>query len=242
MANWQSAKLLESKMVAREVKALKFSASSWVKHESGQHYDIRLTSEGGYQAERSYSVASPPEERGIVEFGIQLLKNGEVSPYLFELKPGEEIEIRGPIGGHFVWNVQMPGPLVLIGGGSGMVPLMCMLRHHENNLAFSKREVIFLVSARTIDHVLYREELERATEKDLRLKVVFTITDSPPSDWGGYKRRIDREMLREVLGHLIGKTPMIYVCGPTPFVEAAAKNLVILGFNSHEVRTERFGG
>ncbi len=240
MINWKTATLIDSKMVAVNVKSLTFEAPDISTHQAGQHYDIRLTSEDGYQAERSYSVASPPEQKNL-EFGIELLENGEVSPFLYQLKNDDQIEMRGPIGGHFVWNTSMPGPLVLIGGGSGMVPLMCMLRHHLNQNDL-QREVIFLVSARTLERVLYKEELQACQKKDPNLKLIYTLTSSTPPNWTGYKRRVDQEMLQETIGHLKGKMPMIYVCGPTPFVEAVANNLVTIGFNPHEIRTERFGG
>lgn len=240
MANWQKTTLQKAEMIAADVKALTFRASSWTRHEAGQHYDIRLASSGGYQPERSYSIASPPEEEDIVEFGIQLLENGEVSPYLFELKAGEQVEIRGPVGRHFTWNVNMPGPLVLIGGGSGMVPLMSMLRHYVRH--GGKREIIFLASARTIDHVPYKSELEEIAKKFLNVNVVYTITDTQPPGWRGYSRRVDEPMLREALGSPAGTMPMIYVCGPTPFVETGANLLMRIGFNSRQIRTERFGG
>ncbi|HEY4510486.1 MAG TPA: FAD-binding oxidoreductase [Candidatus Paceibacterota bacterium] len=243
MAIWKVATLKESHMVAANVKSLTFTLSQWEGHMAGQHYDIRLTSPSGYQAERSYSAASAPEDEGIVEFGIQLLENGEVSPYLFELKAGEQIELRGPIGGHFIWDVKMPGPLVLIGGGSGMVPLVSMLRHHlKHREDVGQRDIVFLISARTIDHILYREELEKFSKNDSRLKIIRTLTDVQPKGWQGYSRRIDKEMLKETVGSLMGAMPMVYVCGPTPFVESVANNLLETGFNSHEIRTERFGG
>lgn len=238
---WQVVTLKQSEMVASDVKALTFEVPSWVKHQAGQHYDIRLTSEDGYQAERSYSIASAPEQEGEMEFGIQLLENGEVSPYLFQLKPGDQVEIRGPIGRHFVWNVEMDGPLVLIGGGSGMVPLMAMLRHHLNHQD-DKREIIFLISAQEVERVLYKDELAADQNRDHNLKVVMTLTNSVPPGWTGYMRRVDQQMMEEVFGHLKGKEPRIYVCGPTPFVEVVANDLVKVGFVSGAIKTERFGG
>ena len=243
MADWNVATLQKSEMTAVNVKALSFSVENWQKHEAGQHYDIRLTSETGYQAERSYSIASPPEERGAVELGIQLLDDGEVSPYLFQMRAGDQLELRGPIGGHFVWDISMPGPLALIGGGSGMVPLMAMLRHHVRNLDKDRgREIAFLVSSRTIDHVLYRPELETIQKQDPNFRLALALTDMSPEGWSGYTRRVDETMLREVFGPMLGKMPMMYVCGPTPFVEVVANGLVAIGFNPHEIKTERFGG
>ncbi len=238
---WQAVTLKHSEMVASDVKALTFEVKNWVRHQAGQHYDIRLTAEDGYQAERSYSIASAPEKEGEVEFGIQLLENGEVSPYLFQLKPGDQVEIRGPIGRHFVWGTEMDGPLVLIGGGSGMVPLMAMLRHHFNQ-SDDRREIIFLVSAQDIGRVLYKDELAADPNRDHNLKVVMTLTNSAPPGWSGYKRRVDQEMMEEVFGHLKEKNPWIYVCGPTPFVEEVAGDLVTMGFEEERIKTERFGG
>lgn len=238
---WQGVTLKHAEMVASDVKGLTFEVPNWMKHQAGQHYDIRLTSEDGYQAERSYSIASSPEKEGEVEFGIQLLENGEVSPYLFQLKPGDQVEIRGPIGGHFVWGVEMDGPLVLIGGGSGMVPLMAMLRHHFNHPG-DTREIIFLVSAQDIGRVLYKDELAADQNKDHNLKVVMTLTAIAPPGWDGYSRRVDQEMMEEIFGHLRGKNPRIYVCGPTPFVEVVANDLIKIGFENESIKTERFGG
>lgn len=241
--DWQTATLIEAKPIANNVISLRFSISPWAVSTAGQHYDIRLTAPNGYQAERSYSLGNPPEEEGVLEFGVQLLNDGEVSPYLFKLKAGDKVEVRGPIGGHFIWNYKMPGPLVLIGGGSGMVPLMAMLRHWvKHQKEDQERTIIFLISARTLEHVLYKDELDAISRDYTNVKIVLTITDSVPPNWTGYKRRIDMEMIKEVLGGLVAHMPMIYVCGPTPFVEAVAKNLILTGFNSHEVRTERFGG
>jgi ferredoxin-NADP reductase len=243
MAEWRVATLIDSRMIAKNVKSLRFSVEAWEPHHAGQHYDIRLTAEDGYQAERSYSVASAPEETGVVEFGVELLENGEVSPYLFGLEPGGQIEVRGPIGGHFVWDVTMPGPLCLIGGGSGMVPLMAILRHREKHLDTEKnRPVIFLASVRTQDGLLYFDELRTIASQDPNFTLALTFTEMAPPDWDGYRRRIDEAMLKEVFGKTIGTMPMFYICGPTPFVEVAADTLVTIGINSHEIFTERFGG
>jgi ferredoxin-NADP reductase len=243
MPDWRIATLIDSEMIAKDVKSLRFSVEGWQPHKAGQHYDVKLTAEDGYVAERSYSIASAPEDEGIVEFGVELLENGEVSPYLFGLEKGDQIEIRGPIGGHFIWDISMPGPLCLIGGGSGMVPLMSMLRHREKHLDVDKsREVIFLASIRTQDRLLYLDELRAISAKDPNFKLVLTFTEIAPPNWDGYRRRIDADMLKKVFGHVADEMPMFYICGPTPFVEAAADELVQIGINPHEVRTERFGG
>jgi ferredoxin-NADP reductase len=165
-----------------------------------------------------------------------------VSPFLWQLKPGDEIEIRGPIGGHFVWDITNPDPLVLIAGGSGMVPLMCMLRHHANHVATVKRKVYFIISLRTFDRLLYKDELDAIQSLDKNVKVAITLTDSAPPDWNGYTGRIHKDIFLKELEPLKGKMADIYVCGPTGFVEAAGDLLLETGFNSHLIRTERFGG
>jgi len=175
-----------------------------------------------------------------VEFGVQLLTGGEVSPYLFELKAGDHVEIKGPLGRHFVWNVNMPGPLVLIGGGSGMVPLMSMLRHYACH--GDAREIVFLISAQTIDHVLYHGELDKISKEFPNVKIAIILTEEQPALWKGYNRRIDEAMLRETIGHLAAKMPRIYVSGSTPFVEAVTNLLPMVGFKLDDIRTERFGG
>ncbi len=239
---WLAARVMKTSDVASNVKGITFDVSGWPGHRAGQHVDVRLTSPEKYVAERSYSIANAPGDDTLVELGVELMPDGEVSPYLWQLKPGDEIELRGPIGGHFVWDISIDSPLLLIAGGSGMVPLMCMLRLHANHIATSKREVVFMISLRTIDRLLYKEELEAIQSLDKSLKVVITLTDSAPSGWMGYTRRIDEEMFETELGSMKEKMPAIYVCGPTKFVEAAAGHLLRLGFNSHTIKTERFGG
>ena len=243
MLHWKVATLAQSNPIAINVRSLIFAVDSWQEHKSGQHYSIRLTAPDGYQAQRDYSVASAPELAGVLEFGIELLPDGEVSPYLHQMPVGEKVELLGPIGEHFTWNISMPGPLVLVGGGSGLVPLMSMIRHHLNHLATEdSREVHLLVSARTKGHVLYWDELQAAREQDPNFNSTFTLTREAPADWDGSTGRIHMMMLEELYAHLRGKMPMIYVCGPTPFVEAVAGDLVELDFSSHQIRTERFGG
>lgn len=253
--NWQVGTLIKKEMIADNIMSLTFSIPDWKPFKAGQHYDIRLTAPGGYMAERSYSIASSPEDKGIVEFGVQLLEDGEVSPYLWKLEEGKQVEMRGPIGGHFIWDTSMKGPLILIGGGSGMVPLVSMLRHHFNHLndppssfdntqdsGETQREIVFLISARSYERILYKRELERIGTQNRNINVIATLTDSPPPSWSGYKRRIDQDMLKEILADVKGKNPKIFICGPTPFVEAVAGHMVKLGYNSRDIKTERFGG
>jgi len=201
--------------------------------------DVRLTAEDGYQAERSYSIASPPEEAPRVTLTVERLDDGEVSPYLTEeLRVGDKLELRGPIGGYFVWEARMGGPLLLIAGGSGIVPLMAMLRHRA--ATGSSVPARLLYSSRTFEEVIYREELERLDEADRMLEVVHTLTRAHPPGWTGYARRINTQMLREVAWP-VEQRPLTFICGPTPFVETAAASLVELGYEPGRIKTERFG-
>ena len=204
---------------------------------AGQHVDVRLTAEDGYQAQRSYSIASAPEDERLA-LTVERLDDGEVSPYLTdELRPGDRLELRGPIGGYFVWEDTDGGPLLLIGGGSGVVPLRAMLRHHQ--AVGSSVPVRVLYSARSLDDVIYREELMQfAPDGDVDVR--FTLTRAQPPDWHGYSRRIDQELLDDV-SWLPADDPLVYICGPTPFVETAAAALVASGHRPERIRTERFG-
>jgi ferredoxin-NADP reductase len=214
-----------------------FDAPGWPGHRAGQHVDVRLTAEDGYQVERSYSIASAPEDPHLA-LTIERIDDGEVSPYLADdLRPGDELELRGPIGGPFTWRAEDGGPLLLLAGGSGIVPLMAMLRHHE--AAGSDADARLLVSARTRDDLLYREELTRhAARAGVRVQV--TLTRARPDGWDGGAGRVDAPMLA-ALGPPPETRPRAYVCGPTPFVEHAADLLVALGHDPAEIRTERFG-
>jgi ferredoxin-NADP reductase len=211
----------------------------WPSHEPGQHVDIRLTADDGYQAERSYSIASAPETPGL-ELTVERIDDGEVSPYLtLDVAPGDSFELRGPIGGYFAWNGESEAPLLLVGGGSGLVPLMAMLRHHR--AIGSSAEARLLLSARSADDVLYREELCTLGSHDERVNVTITLTRGAPAPgWTGLTGRIDAEKLAAVAPPPDDK-PDIFVCGPTAFVEQAARLLVELGHPPITVRTERFG-
>jgi ferredoxin-NADP reductase len=209
----------------------------WPGHVAGQHVDVRLTAEDGYQAERSYSIASAPEEARLA-LTVERIDDGEVSPYLTdELRAGDEFELRGPVGGHFTWCVRDGGPLLLLAGGSGLVPLMAMLRHRV-----AKRSTVrtnLLVSSRGVEDVLYRDELSTLARTD-GLDVHHTLTRSAPDGWTGWTRRVDAEMLAAV-GPAPAQRPRIFVCGPTAFVERAADLLVELGHQPAAIRAERFG-
>jgi ferredoxin-NADP reductase len=232
---WQVAEAVEVVPETPRVKTIRLDVPGWPGHLPGQHVDIRLTAEDGYQAQRSYSIASPPAAEHL-DLTVELIADGEVSPYLTEeLRPGDQFELRGPVGGYFVWEPSRGGPLFLVGGGSGVVPLMAMLRHHAATGA--ETDATLLYSSRSWDDVIYREELERLQG---RARVVHTLTRSQPDGWTGYARRVDAEILREV-APLTSEPPHVYVCGPTPFVEAVAAALVELGHEPTRVRTERFG-
>ena len=229
-----------------EAKTLRLDVPGWPGHQPGQHVDLRLTAEDGYQTERSYSIASPPEDSGLV-LTVERLRDGEVSPYLTEeVRVGDRLELRGPIGGYFVWNVGWGGPLLLVAGGSGIVPLMAMIRHRARALAAADPaarhmlSVRLLYSSRRLNGVIYREELARLGAEDPTLEVTHTLTLETPPGWSGFRRRIDRMMLAQVAWPP-AERPHIYVCGPTPLVESVADALVGLGHDPLQVKTERFG-
>ena len=208
----------------------------WPGHVAGQHVDVRLTADDGYQAQRSYSIASAPEDRRLA-LTVERIDDGEVSPYLAgELRPGDEFEIRGPVGGHFTWRVQDGGPLLLVAGGSGLVPLMAMLRHRV--AAASTADATVLVSARAWDDVLYRDELE--TQRNNGVDVRYTLTREQPPEWAGWSGRVNLDMLRELDADR-AQQRRVFVCGPTGFVEHVANLLVQLGLDPHAIKTERFG-
>jgi ferredoxin-NADP reductase len=218
----------------------------WPGHRAGQHVDVRLTAEDGYQTQRSYSIATPPEDPRVA-LTVDRLDEGEVSPYLTEeLRVGDQLELRGPIGGHFVWEVAIGGPLLLVGGGSGIVPLMAMLRHRAAALGTGDADTRHQVPARLLyssrrwSEVIYRDELARLVENDPTLEVTLTLTREPPEGWTGFRRRIDRMMLAEVAWPP-AERPHVFVCGGTLLVEAVAAALVELGHDPARVKTERFG-
>ena len=236
--SWRLATVAEVRPETARVVTLALEVPGWDGHLPGQHVDVRLTAEDGYQAERGYSIASAPgSER--VELTVERLDDGEVSPYLAgELRPGDQLELRGPVGGYFVWEPGRGGPLLLVAGGSGVVPLMAMLRHRA--ATGSQVPARLLYSSRTIEDVIYRDELDRLAAAGDGLTVAHALTRAQPAGWSGYARRIDAVMLEEV-GWRPGERPLAYVCGPTRLVEAVAGHLVALGHDPSRVRTERFG-
>jgi len=237
--DWQIASVKNIKPETAKVKSFTLALPDWMQHRAGQHYDIRLTAEDGYQAQRSYSIASEPERAGEVDLTIERIEDGEVSTYMHDvLLPGDRIEARGPIGGYFVWEASMSGPLMLIAGGSGVVPLMSMLRHRA--AAGAQNPTCLLYSSRTFEDIIYYQELETLRSANGGSQIFHTLTRSQPPDWKGYSRRIDQDMLKEVAGPL-GKSVQVFVCGPTLLVEAAANTLVKIGIPEDQIRTERFG-
>ena len=219
------------------MRSIVLDLDDWPGHRAGQHVDVRLTAEDGYQAQRSYSIASAPED-GYLVLTVERLDDGEVSTYLVDvLEVGDNLELRGPIGGYFIWEERLGGPLLLVAGGSGIVPLRSMLRHW--NATDSDVPVRLLYSARSLDEVVYRDELMRAAAHD-EVDIRLTLTREQPEGWNGYRRRIDRELLAEVAWPP-SAAPLAYLCGPTGFVETAAAALVDLGHEPGRIRTERFG-
>ena len=243
---WRLATVADTVRETPRARTLVLDVPGWPGHRAGQHVDVRLTAEDGYQAQRSYSIASAPEDARVV-LTVERLEDGEVSPYLTdELRVGDRLELRGPIGGHFVWDVAIGGPLLLVGGGSGIVPLMAMLRHRAAALGTADADARhhvparLLYSSRSWNEVIYRDELARLVEHDSALEVALTLTREQPQGWAGLRRRIDRMMLAEVAWPP-AERPHVFVCGSTPLVEAVAAALVELGHDPARVKTERFG-
>ena len=238
---WQLATVTAIKQETPHVKTFTLSLPQFTPHLAGQHYDLRLTAEGGYQAERSYSVASPPEQTGEIELTIEIIRDGEVSGYLNEgVGVGGQLEVRGPIGGYFVWpGAPAAPPLLLLGGGSGVVPLMAMLRHRRGVGAHAPAVLLF--SVRTPEDVIYHAELEGLAKADPTFTLLLDYTRQAPPGWAGYQRRLDAAMLAEVVQRFGGVQPQAFACGPTGFVEAAANGLLAAGLPPELILTERFG-
>lgn len=235
--NWLAARVVAKREETPRVRSIVFECPMWGGHMAGQHVDIRLTAEDGYQAQRSYSIASAPDDDHLV-LTVERLQDGEVSPYLFdELRSGDKLEMRGPIGRYFVWEEWMDGPLLMIAGGSGVVPFRAMLRHRE--AIGGEAPARLLYSARTFDDVIYRDELAAFVRPD-GVEVFLTLTRTRPHDWDGYDRRIDASILSDVAWAPI-ENALTYVCGPSGFVETVANCLVDVGHDPESIRTERFG-
>ena len=236
---WQIATIAAIQAETARTKTSTLSLPAWVRHLPGQHYDLRLTAEDGYQAQRSYSIASEPEREGEIDLTVESLPEGEVSGYLHDvLVPGDRVEVRGPVGGYFVWEAARGGPLLLVAGGSGVVPLMSMLRHRR--AVGSSVPARLLYSSRNPEDVIYADELRSLHEGGDGLEIIHTFTRSWPAAWTGYARRIDAAMLKEISAPLGGKL-QAFICGPTLLVEAAADGLVATGLAPGRIKTERFG-
>jgi ferredoxin-NADP reductase len=237
--SWQLATVTAIRRETPTVSSLTLGIPAWGGHRPGQHLDLRLTAADGYSVERSYSIASEPERADEIEITVERIVGGEVSPFLDAVVVvGDRIEVRGPIGGYFVWEAALGGPLLLVAGGSGVVPLMAMLRHRSRVASQVPTRLLF--SSRHPEEIIYREELDRLASEADGLEVFHTLTRSQPAGWSGFGRRIDERMLAEVLEPL-GISAHAYLCGPTSLVETAANALVRLGLPPDRVRTERFG-
>ncbi len=240
--SWRVAAVVDAVVETPRVKTIAFDVAGWPGHRAGQHVDVRLTAEDGYQAQRSYSITSPPGDKHLT-LTVERIEGGEVSPYLTdELRAGDRVELRGPVGGYFVWDgrgVKDDGPpLFLAAGGSGIAPLMAMLRHRANSGVTVPTRLLY--SSRSYEEIIYREELERLSAGDHSLRVIHTLTRRRPPSWTGYGRRIDLEMLTETAWPP-GEMPLAFTCGPTDFVETVATHLGELGYGPERIKTERFG-
>jgi ferredoxin-NADP reductase len=232
--SWQIAGVDELVEETARVKTIVLDVADWPGHRAGQHLDVRLTAEDGYRAEREYSIASAPGEQ--VAITVERLDDGEVSPYLTdELRAGDALELRGPLGGYFVWDPEDGGPLLLVAGGSGIVPLRSILRHRNRN--GNDVPVRLLYSSRSLEDVIYRAELDETREG---VEVIHTLTRTQPPEWTGHTSRVDAGLLASVAWPA-QEDPLAFVCGPTSFVETVAAGLVERGYRPERVKTERFG-
>jgi ferredoxin-NADP reductase len=235
---WRVAEVVELRPETSQTTTIAFDVPGWPGHRAGQHVDVRLTAEDGYQSERSYSIASAANGSH-VELTVERLDDGEVSPYLTEvLMPGDEIELRGPVGGYFVWNPNADGQVLLVGGGSGVVPLMAMARQRSEEGSSIPTRLLY--SARTWDDVIYRDELAELAGRNDGFEVLYTLTREQPPGWTGYARRVDRDLLAEITPSTT-ELAVAFVCGPTPFVETVASAMVELAYEPTRIKTERFG-
>jgi ferredoxin-NADP reductase len=239
LIDWRIATVIEIRDETSSVRSFRLRPPDWPGHRPGQHVDLRLTAEDGYSVQRSYSIASSAADAEEVEVTVERIPDGEVSPFLHDtVVVGDRLELRGPIGGYFVWEPSVGGPLLLVAGGSGVVPLMSMIRQRQAVGSTIPTRLLF--SSRHFDEIIYRDELDRVGGHGDGLEVIHTLTRSQPPNWSGYARRIDERMLGEVLQPL-GVAARVYICGPSSLVETAANALVGLGLPPANVRTERFG-
>ena len=237
--DWQLGTVSSTRDETATVRTFTLGLPAWAGHRPGQHVDLRLTADDGYSVERSYSIASEQERAGEVDITVERIERGEVSPFLHEVVvPGDRLEVRGPIGGYFVWEAALGGPLLLVAGGSGVVPLMAMARHRARSGMGIPTRLLF--SSRTSDEIIYRDELDRLAAANDGFDVIHTLTREQPPGWTGFTRRIDEAMLADALEPL-GSATRAYACGPTALVEVVANGLVRLGLPPDRIRTERFG-
>jgi ferredoxin-NADP reductase len=237
--SWQLATVTAIRDETPRVRTFSLAMPAWQGHQPGQHVDVRLTADDGYQAQRSYSIASGPTDQPTIDITVELVPDGEVSSFLFDgVVVGDRFEVRGPIGGYFVWDGSVPDPLLLVAGGSGVVPLMAMIRHRAR--VGSAVPCTLLYSSRTREDIIYADELEQLGGRQDGPRVAHTLTRAQPAGWTGYSRRIDMSMLAEVLPGRAERT-QAFVCGPTPLVESASQALVKIGLAPSQVKTERFG-
>jgi len=239
LRDWQLASVAAIRDETPSVRTIAFSLPQWTGHLAGQHVDVRLTTEDGYQAERSYSLASPGGRIALIEITVERITDGEVSPFLTEqLALGDSIELRGPLGGYFTWSPENPAPLMLIAGGSGIVPLMSMLRTRTKALLRPPTRLLY--SSRNFEEIIYRSELDSLVATMDGLSIAHTLTRGAPVNWNGETRRVDRAMLAKYT-FPAAQAPHNFVCGPTSFVETVADCLVALGHPETVIKTERFG-
>lgn len=237
---WQIATVESVTDASQRVKLFRLRLDKWHGFRAGQHFDIRLTAPDGYQAQRSYSISSSPEDNGTLELAIELIDDGEVSSYFHEVvEPGEKIELRGPIGGHFTWNKQFLRPVVCVAGGSGIAPIMSMLRQRAAQEFPSPTLLLF--SVRTQDDILFRRELEQMAENDPGFVLLVTLTREDSSTWNGSTQRIKQSTIDEIFAESGILPERAYVCGGSFFVESIANFLLESGMDFNEIRTERFG-
>jgi ferredoxin-NADP reductase len=237
---WQKVTISKIEKRTPTVTSFFFTPSAPFSFRAGQHAEVRLTAPNGYRAQRAYSIASAPEHADSIELAIEKLATGEVSPFFHEVaQVGDEIELRGPIGGHFVWQASDGGPILLAGAGSGVAPLMSMIRHHANQK--SDVPMLLLLSARSWEDVIFRDELLALADKKGAFKLVLTITRETPKREGDYGRRIDTPMIAEILKRLQSPLKRAFVCGSNPFVTVASEALVGAGVEPGSIRTERYG-
>jgi len=236
---WQLATVTDIRDETPRVKTFTLSLPEWPTHRPGQHVDIRLTAADGYQAERSYSIASAPAQQPVIDVTVERVEDGEVSEFLHDtLVVGDKFEVRGPIGGYFVWDGAAADPLLLVAGGSGVVPLMAIVRQRAQIGAGVPCTLLY--SSRTPEDIIYSDELARLNDRGDGLRVLHALTRVQPPGWTGYSRRIDMSMLGEVI-ETTGRMAQAFVCGPTPLVETVAQSLVNIGLTPSQIRTERFG-